>query len=458
MAAPVPAGAADAAQGSLYPADSEQVSRSALAKALGPAAHLLTESGPSDAFQESVRTAIANHPAYRSGESAVLQREAGVRRERGALMPRISGTVAGDYVIDREFGANADNVVQSLQPASQANVGLSVSQLIFDGGATFARIDAARASAREGEGAAMDAANRLIVNALTAHQDALAYSAIAELGAEYIKRHERLLQDVEERFRLGAGSRADVKQAAARLASARARVIEIQQNASLAEIRYREYFQAPPSALRRPSIDALAVSSREETISAALARHPAAAIATARIAGADAAVRAQRATRMPELRANLAAVKYDVFDSDDYDLRAGVNLNYDFFTGGARGASIAEAREAARQSRLEQERVALELARNAAIAFERQRAGEARVAALSSALVAQHQAREYVYERFRVARGDLIDILQAEQDWFEAGVQYVVASASRDVAIYEVMSFTGDLLRLFSPDQSMAQL
>ncbi|MEO0399898.1 MAG: hypothetical protein AAF224_10820, partial [Pseudomonadota bacterium] len=44
------------------------------------------------------------------------------------------------------------------------------------------------------------------------------------------------------------------------------------------------------------------------------------------------------------------------------------------------------------------------------------------------------------------------DLLQAENDWFEAGVAYLIASAGYDLAVYQMMAFTGDLQRLFSFD------
>jgi hypothetical protein len=56
-----------------------------------------------------------------------------------------------------------------------------------------------------------------------------------------------------------------------------------------------------------------------------------------------------------------------------------------------------------------------------------------------------------VLERYKYSRGDLIDVLQAESDYFEAGVDYVIALSGRDMAGYALMEQTGDLIGLFSP-------
>ena len=65
-------------------------------------------------------------------------------------------------------------------------------------------------------------------------------------------------------------------------------------------------------------------------------------------------------------------------------------------------------------------------------------------------VIANAEARDLVVERFRTARGELLDVLQAESDWFEAGAAYLAGLADRDMAHYELMEFTGDLARFFA--------
>jgi len=76
-----------------------------------------------------------------------------------------------------------------------------------------------------------------------------------------------------------------------------------------------------------------------------------------------------------------------------------------------------------------------------------------RLAALSDAVVANYDARRLVAERFRAARGDLIDVLQAENDYFEAAVACIAGLADRDMASYALMEHTGELLEKFSPGE-----
>jgi adhesin transport system outer membrane protein len=243
-----------------------------------------------------------------------------------------------------------------------------------------------------------------------------------------------------------------VLRAQARLAAAKARAADIVESARVSEIRYIEFFGEPPPALEFPEYSAPAVSTRAEAVAIAIERDPALAAALARTDSFRAEVGAAKGRRLPEIRASVSSVSFDVFDgADDYDVRAGVNLNYDLFAGGARSAEVARAKRSAERQSREEDLIRREIERDAAIAFERLATAAARLDALDDALDANARARDLVAERFRASRGTLLDLLEAENDWFEAGVRRLSAQADRDMASFALMEFTGDLLRRFSP-------
>lgn len=426
-----------------------------LVSALGPAAYILQANAGRSGFQAQIQKAIGQHPSFHAQAAALDESSAGRKRARSALYPQLSSQFRGDYVLTRDFDPNTDNVVESLRPREQFTAGLSASQLIFDGGATFQRIKSARARHSEFQNALSTRINDLAFEALSAYHDLLTHQALAALSDAIVRRHQSILEDVKERERLGAGSRADVTRANARLAAARARASEIRESAGLAEIRYADFFKEPPGALSRPSIIALAVDSRAEAVAAAMQHNPELDVVAARATASTAEYKAAKGERLPEVRVSVDAVKYDVFNGgDDYDVRAGLDVQYNIFSGGLRSANIAEAGSRARQARFNEEQVRQEIARDAAFAFERSHGAGARLDALKDAVIAHDQTRELVLERYRVSRGDLIDVLQAENDYFEAAVAYVTGLANRDLATYALMEHTGDLIRFFSPQNA----
>ncbi len=427
---------------------------SKLEKALGPAGYLVMSAGVSADFNAKIRRAVGAHPAFHAQASTLDESRAERRRARAALYPQLSTQFRGDYSITRDFATGTDNVVESLRPREQFTAGVSASQLVFDGGATFQRIKSARARDSEFKNSLSTRVNDLALAALTAYHDLATNQALLALGNSFIRRHEEILENVKERERLGAGSKADVTRAVARLAAARARVSEFRESERLAEIQYSEFFREAPGLLARPSFGGMTVDTREQAVAASMARNPEIAAAAARAEASRADYKAAKGSRLPELRLSVDAVKYDIFESgDDFDVRAGVNVNYDIFGGGARAAEIAVAGSRARREKFSEEQIRLEIAREASIAFERRAGAEARLEALATAVVAHDETRELVLERYRFSRGDLIDVLQAENDYFEAGVAYLTGLINRDMAIYALMEHTGDLQRFFSPEQ-----
>lgn len=423
-----------------------------LTAALGSAAYILRTEAAGQAFRAAIRNAIGRHPSFHAQAAGLNETRANQRSARAALYPQLSARFNGDYVITRDFAEGTDNVVESLRPREQFTAGISASQLVYDGGATFQRIKSARARDEETKSAIDVRINDLALAVLSAHHDLSTHQALVALGDAFIRRHEEILGNAEERERLGAGSLADVTQTRARLASAKARVAEIRESKQLADVRYREFFGEAPTLLTRPSFKGLGPSTRDAAIAAALDAHPEIAAARARATASRADFKAAKGARRPEVRVSVDAVKFDIFDSgDDFDLRAGLNVNYNIFGGGARAAEIAAARARAQRENFNAEQTGQEVARDAAIAYERQRGAEARLEALKNAVINHDQTRNLVLERYQVSRGDLINVLQAENDYFEAGIAYLTGLANYDMSVYGLMEHTGDLLRYFSP-------
>lgn len=221
--APAAADAApDAYSGSLYPAAPD--AQPASPAGLSPQA--AAQSGVNSNFDDLIAQAVSRHPLLQIEESEAAIARAETRAARAALYPRLSASIDADYVIDREFGASMPNVVESIRPNGQVNAGLTASQLVFDGGASFARIKAARARNRERERTIVARINDLALRALSVYLDAAVQQGMARLGAEYVARHQKLVRDMKERERLGAGAKAEALRAEARLAAAKARAAD----------------------------------------------------------------------------------------------------------------------------------------------------------------------------------------------------------------------------------------
>ena len=72
--------------------------------------------------------------------------------------------------------------------------------------------------------------------------------------------------------------------------------------------------------------------------------------------------------------------------------------------------------------------------------------------ALEASYIASRRSRDATVERFRVARGNLFDVVSAEDSYFESATAYIQALAELDAARYVLLSRMGRLLDILEVD------
>ena len=84
--------------------------------------------------------------------------------------------------------------------------------------------------------------------------------------------------------------------------------------------------------------------------------------------------------------------------------------------------------------------------RDAQIAYADVQALEQSTEALRDNYFASRQARDALFERFRFARGTLYDVLNAQTNYFTVAVRFVAGVSELDIARYNMLARTGQLL------------
>jgi len=401
-------------------------------------------------FRGRVGQAIEKHPSVQ--EAINVQREARqVRAEvRAGLLPRIDAGLNGDYSLARNFDRDDDLIIERSRPRTRTDANLTGEQLLFDFGATSQRISAANARIRAAESEVRATASDAGLRAVSAYYDVLVYQTFVDLGQDFIKRHEQILADTRLRFEQGYGPAGDVARVEAYLADAQGRIARFERDLASARARYLEAFgEAAPARVPRPEPPKSAAASQDEAV-ALSAKAPEVAAAKAREDSAEREWRAARADRLPRVTGVVDATQYDILeDGNDYDIRGRVVLRHNLFAGGRVGARANQALARFRQAEFAADRVVAEAGRDAGIAFEDVRVLERQAATLERAYIANRRTRDLFVEQFKVSRGTLLDVLQAEQDYFEAAVAFLQGTAELDVARHVLLDRTGELLGNF---------
>jgi outer membrane protein, adhesin transport system len=416
-----------------------------------PILQLARSQASPEAFREAVAKAVERHPATQEAKATSAEAEAVVAEAEERRLPSIDLSVSSYRVIAREFSNDPQNIVERSRPAARTDAILNISQNIYDFGASAKRVLAAGARLRAAAAEAEASADRVALATVAAWYDVFAYRALVALTESFVANQEELRAAVEERVRQGVSAPGDTARVDSYLASARTRLAAFRRQLANAEARYTELTGSPPPAnLERAPVAPLPNLSKEAAALAAMST-PAARSAQAIADSARQEAKATKADRLPQISAGVDAGRYGVFENPtDYDIRGRVTMRQRLF--GGTEARVAQAQARARSADARATRIREEAARDATIAFSDVKALEEELKAVEASYIASRRSRDVLIERFINARGNLFDVVAAEDAYFETATAYIRTLSEYDAARYVLLSRIGGLLETLGID------
>lgn len=407
----------------------------------------------SDALVSQVAEAVRTHPQAQAAAERRAEAGYAVRAVQADLYPKVDAGVdlLGNWTNRTPLGGGQQKIPR--QALYRPDAYVSVEQLLFDGGATFSRIAAARHRTDASVAEAEIAATAVAVRAIAAYWEVLRLRGAVELAEANVAAHAVLLERVSVRVAAGAASEGDRLRAEARTNSAHSHAFVVKGALGRATAEYAAVFGAPPLAtLAWPTITPNLGNDVNRVLTRALAINP---NLHARESGVEAARKdaaADQAHHWPTVSLAANARRYDVLDRDQrlYDAGAQVIVRYRLFSGGGRAAESAQSRSRLRQAELlrDLERRELESEVRAAMADVTTRDLEFG-ASLRTAETSQQTYAVYV-EQYGVGRRSLDDLLDALNEAYLAAGQLLQTRVEVDVARYALLARTGDLLGLLN--------
>jgi outer membrane protein len=212
-------------------------------------------------LSNAINIAVALSPALASARADIGVSAAEVRLARAGLLPSIGAQVnsSHDWFQNRtgntgnlNAGVNGAAVGKSIQSNSG---GLSLSQLIFDGGRTAAGIRAAKATETESADTYRRALQTVAYQVANAYYSALAAERTTQVDAELVRENAVQLALVQAQYRVGTAARVDVITAEQPVAQARVAVVQAQGNEVAAQAAFANALGLNADAEVRPKDD-----------------------------------------------------------------------------------------------------------------------------------------------------------------------------------------------------------
>ncbi|MGH6717972.1 MAG: TolC family outer membrane protein [Alphaproteobacteria bacterium] len=385
--------------------------------------------------------------AYTGNPALAAQRER--LRATDELLAQAQSGYRPSVVLEGDVGVETvDTDRTSSDTLAPGGVALSVVQPLYRGGRTTAEVARARSLIRSERSRYFDVEQLILLEAVTVYVAVVRDEAVHELARNNEAVIGRQLDATRDRFEVGEVTRTDVAQAEARLAGAVADRVSAEGDVVVAAAAFLRVIGAPPEALE--TAEPLAGMPADEAEAQAVARteHPAVVAAEFAEEAARHDIRAAESDLLPELRLRGSLERgYDrasaIARDDSASIRAEVTIP--LYEAGFTHSVVRENRLRAAERRLQTDQARLDVAENVTRAWEQLVTARARIAAFEEAVRAAEIALDGLEREAQVGSRTVLDVLDGEQELFQARVDLVRAESDLVVATYAVQAAEGRL-------------
>lgn len=398
--------------------------------------------------REVTLEALQTNPEVQAQWQAFKAADYDMRGARGGYLPSLDVT-AGTGRQSRDFDG------RGTYDTNRAEV--SLTQMLFDGFATrgeVLRLDGARQVRFFELLGSIDSVSQA---AIEAQEDVVRYRQLVELARENYQQHLSVQRQIDDRVSQGVGRRADLDQVQGRVALAESNLLTEASNLHDVTARYlRIVGQLPPEGITAPGLRANRLpGSLQDVLWAAYEGNPAFHAAIKNIEAAEGAVKRDRAGYMPrvELRARHGTQQnlgiYDErFDDADFgdDSSVELALTYNLFNGGANRSAVRSSLAEVNQAKAERDQACINLRQEVQIAHNALNRLQEQLVALRRHRDAINSVRGAYTEQFQIGQRTLLDLLDAENEYFQASRSLINAEHDLNIAHTRLLSLTGTLL------------
>ncbi len=328
---------------------------------------------------------------------------------------------------------------------------LTLQQRIFDGFETDSEVERQKQRLVSAGQRVQDQGQVSALDATQVFLDVQRHTERVANAEENVLAHEETLGLVQRRAELGGGNVADVRQAEARLATARTNLNEIQGDLRDARATFQRVIGVEPQDLEPVTLDnSMIAPTEEESVARGLTSNPKVLLAQADVRVADAEIDKEAAPLYPRLDLEVIGNTNrhnNGLENTPYSATFLLVARYNLYRGGADLARVREFKwrkaEAQEQLRV-QERAVAEDVRLSWSARDTQRN---RIQTLTDQVEANQNTRDVYAQQFDIGQRSLLDLLDATNELFLSKNDLITAKYEELFANYRILASQGELVQ-----------
>ncbi|WP_111977778.1 TolC family outer membrane protein [Algibacillus agarilyticus] len=336
---------------------------------------------------------------------------------------------------------------ESIKPLSY---GITLSQILFDGFFTSENINRTEFETQSELFQLQASAENKALEITDIYLNVLRDLKLVELAEKNLVSHQEIHEQIRLRTENGLGSASDLSQATGRLARAHANLISALNNAADTKSAFIRLVGEPAEDLTIPVPDRVMLPASEGLLlDKAMLKHPTVKSAIADIKAAEAQLSSNQSSYMPRVSLEVGQSHTEDRANDGIErdqLRADIVVSYNLFRGwqdSAREKQNAYQIEQAKDIKYSAERQVIEGAKFSWNAYDFIK----RQLEFLQLHVEQSFLTQRAYkEQFELGRRTLLDLLDTENELFEARRNFVTAEKEYIQAHYRIFNAMGDLL------------
>jgi outer membrane protein len=354
-----------------------------------------------------------------------------------------------------------DNTVQgaTLHPWT---IGLTVTQVLFNGFKTANSVRVAELQVRSGREALRNVGQGVLLDAVTAYMNVMANQALSEAQRTNVQVLREIQATTQRRLNAGDVTPTDTAQAEARLSRGLADLNAAEVQLKISKEIYIQVIGEPPMQLAPGSpVDRLMPPTEATAVEVASHENPAVLGASYDVDVAQTSIQLAQSSLLPTVSVQAGAsraVESDPTLTTSRTDQASVigQVNVPIYDGGTAASQTRQAKEVASQSRLVLEHVRNQSRTAVVSAWVSNEGTKIALKAVESEVRAAEIALQGVQREAQGGQRTTIDVLNAQQDLTTARTRQIAAQRDRVIASYTLLSAVGRLdvhtLNLDTPD------
>ena len=415
------------------------LTRLLLSAALGM---VLAHNAQATSFDEALVATYQNNPRIKAARQKLEATDEGVSQALSGVRP----SVGANYERGRERTAFGGAKWSYSDAETKA---LRISQPI-SGFGTWASYESASQRVKAGQYELSATEQQVLLQAITAYMDVAAASSVLDLSRGNADVLEKQLVSATTRFQVGEVTRTDVAQAESRLSAAKSQVVAAEGDllAAVAAFEHVVGFK-PDGALALPDKLPELPANLEEALNRSHANNPQfmAAIHNAKASRFD--VRTNESVLLPSVaivgtlsrQKGAGSTGGSDFDQD----KVAVEVSVPLYQSGADYSRVREAKAVARQRDQESTDTRMAIDESVTQGWNQLETATSTIAMRQDQIKAAQIALDGVKQEQQYGSRTVLDILDAEQELFNARTNLVHAQRDRVVAAYNLSNTLGQL-------------